>query len=118
MAVARRCGGKVVEMSVWAAGPEKDRWRLWPCAAAPKLRRPMPRTQMSRLIALAPLLLVLSGCTQFPEIDARVPEAERHGPPPPLVDVVPLLARADAAQASPRLTEASGTATRLGAGEM
>ncbi|MBB3712350.1 hypothetical protein FHS00_001932 [Limimaricola variabilis] len=64
---------------------------------------------MPRLLFLVPLLLA-AGCAQFPEIDARVPEAERHGPPPPLVDVVPLLARADAAQASPRLTEASGTA--------
>ncbi|SDE40792.1 hypothetical protein [Limimaricola pyoseonensis] len=50
-------------------------------------------TPFHRLAALG----LLAGCTAFPELDARIPEAERAAPPPPLVDVVPLLARADAA---------------------
>ncbi|WP_432254899.1 hypothetical protein [Limimaricola sp. AA108-03] len=62
---------------------------------------------MPRLSPLAPLVLIVVGCTQFPEIDARVPEAERTGPPPALVDVVPLLAQADAARQSRRVTPQS-----------
>ncbi|MGR3594475.1 MAG: hypothetical protein ACU0B9_03200 [Limimaricola soesokkakensis] len=62
---------------------------------------------MPRLFPLAPLVLIIVGCTQFPEIDARVPEAERTGPPPALIDVVPLLAQADAARQSQRVTPES-----------
>ncbi|WP_370159987.1 hypothetical protein [Limimaricola soesokkakensis] len=62
---------------------------------------------MPRLFPLAPLVLIVVGCTQFPEIDARVPEAERTGPPPALIDVVPLLAQADAARQSQRVTPES-----------
>lgn len=62
---------------------------------------------MPRLSPLAPLVLIVVGCTQFPEIDARVPEAERTGPPPALIDVVPLLAQADAARQSQRVTPQS-----------
>lgn len=62
---------------------------------------------MPRLLPLAPLLLLVASCTQFPEIDARVPEAERTGPPPELIDVVPLLAQTDAARQSERVTPES-----------
>lgn len=72
---------------------------------------------MPRLSPLAPLVFIVVGCTQFPEIDARVPEAERTGPPPALIDVVPLLAQADAARQSQRVTpqSAEGLAARAAA---
>ncbi|MGR3464340.1 hypothetical protein [Limimaricola sp.] len=65
---------------------------------------------MPRFLLLAPLLLMAAGCTQFPQIDALVPESERKGPPPALIDVLPLLARADAARESQRVTAATGSA--------
>ncbi|EYD72703.1 hypothetical protein [Limimaricola hongkongensis] len=65
---------------------------------------------MPPFLLFVPLLIMAAGCTQFPQIDARVPEAERTGPPPALIDVLPLLAQADAAQRSQRLTPATGAA--------
>lgn len=54
---------------------------------------------MRRLVPL--LALSLAACTQFPELDARLTEADRTAPYPALVPLAPLLARADAASAAP-----------------
>lgn len=54
---------------------------------------------MRPLAALA--LLILSACTQFPELDARVGPDATRGPYPDLVPVAPLVARADGLEASP-----------------
>ena len=58
---------------------------------------------MPRLLPSVALALLMAGCTQFPEIDARVPEAERNAPPPRLIPLAPLLARADAATLQSRV---------------
>ncbi len=62
---------------------------------------------MPRALILAALpVLLLAGCTEFPELDARIPEADRVVPPPALIDVAPLLASAAALEGGARLTSA------------
>ena len=63
---------------------------------------------MPRLLPSVALALLMAGCTQFPEIDARVPEAERNAPPPRLIPLAPLLARADAATLQSRVSPEAG----------
>ncbi len=52
---------------------------------------------MTRLLAL---VLLLSGCADYPALDTRVSEAERTAPPPPLAPLTGLLAGADAVPAT------------------
>lgn len=50
----------------------------------------------------APLLiLALAGCAAFPELDARLTEADRTAAPPALLPLGPLLAAADGIAATP-----------------
>ncbi len=65
----------------------------------------MPRISLA--LAL-PLAISLAACVQFPELDARIPADEQTAPPPELVNVASLLARADALETGARLTAASG----------
>ncbi|MCP1168148.1 hypothetical protein NHG85_06345, partial [Limimaricola sp. ASW11-118] len=65
---------------------------------------------MPPLLPRAALLLLLAGCTQFPEIDARVPPSEREGDAPRLIPLQPLLARADAAAEDSRVSSQTGAA--------
>ena len=53
---------------------------------------------MTRLL---PLLLLLSACEEFPALDARVTEAERAAPPPPLLPLTGLLAAAQTVPQTP-----------------
>lgn len=63
---------------------------------------------MPPLLSRAALLLLLAGCTQFPQIDARIPASERAGPAPRLIPLQPLLARADAAAQDSRVSAEAG----------
>ncbi len=73
---------------------------------------------MPRFLPLVSLALLTAGCTQFPEIDARVPEAERNAEPPALIALAPLLARADAVEAESRVSPETGAALEARAAEL
>lgn len=53
------------------------------------------------------LLLALSACATFPELDASIDDAARAAPYPELVPLQPILARANALGTTGRITPAS-----------
>lgn len=59
---------------------------------------PLPRTatgQRVRASLLAALVLGVTGCTQFPELDARLTEADLQAQPPALIPAERILAGTD-----------------------
>lgn len=59
---------------------------------------PLPRTSSGRRVRaalLAALVMGMSACTQFPELDARLTEADLQAKPPSLVPAERILAGTD-----------------------
>lgn len=63
------------------------------------------RPRLSRLL-LAPALIALAGCTQFPEVNASVSDEMATRPYPKLVPIDTLRARIDGATLTPATTDA------------
>lgn len=60
------------------------------------------------------LLLALAACAEFPALDARIPDAERTAPPPPLLPLRDLLAAEETAPPVPDFAPAlAAEAARL-----
>ena len=78
---------------------------------------PLPVT-VTRLGAGAALLILLTGCTQFPDIDAATSSEARQAPYPALVDVTPLLTGAPVSATPASALEGRAAALRARAARL